>query len=56
MMTEPRDERFIDPMPVGEAPADFLPDLQPTDPDFLEKLAKRRGFAFKDKTTKPPAS
>ncbi len=51
-MTEPRDQRFTDPMPVGEPPADFLPDLLPGDPEFLEKLAKRRGFAFEDKTAK----
>jgi len=51
-MTEPRDERFTDPTPVGEPPAEFLPDLKPGDPAFIEKLAKRRGFVFKDETPK----
>jgi hypothetical protein len=55
-MTEPRDDRFTDPMPVGEPPADFLPDLQPSEPAFIQKLAKLRGFAFQDQVAKTPDS
>jgi 1-acyl-sn-glycerol-3-phosphate acyltransferase len=50
-MTEQRDKRFSDPMPIGKAPAEFLPELKPSDPQFLEKLAAERGFKYSDKTS-----
>jgi hypothetical protein len=49
-MTEQRDTRFSDPTPIGKPPADFLPELKPSDPQFLEKLAAERGFEYRDKT------
>ena len=53
-MTKPRDDRFSAPAPMGETPKDFLPDLKPGEPDFIEKLAKERGFKFTDKTRANP--
>ena len=49
-MAKPRDDRFSAPAPMGEAPKDFLPELKPGEPDFIEKLAEKRGFKFVDKT------
>jgi len=41
-----KNRRFTEPTALGAPDPDYLPDIQPGDPDFLVKLSVERGFSL----------